>query len=309
MSNYDFWCPNCGQKMSGDPTYRGKTIGCPACKRTMTVPVRPIEAGDAAPSAAGGSPGPASPPGSGSKPAGSTSSPSGPSAKKPAVKSGASKLAVAAVIGSVIAIPGIICGHLALASSRKASPKDRQLALTGLVISYCVLAAALAVFAIYTSRTLHKPKLVMRDDPKTGAVTQARIVDEVKMADEASETAHQVKAVRSLTGEYNGRTFRATRRRNGGSFSYTMKVLPGEPMTLNCTYWGNDTDHRQFDISVNDQLIATQKIDFNAPGHFFDVEYPIPTSLTRGKNEVTVQFLSQKGMTAGGVFGCQMLKK
>ena len=102
--------------------------------------------------------------------------------------------------------------------------------------------------------------------------------------------------------------FGATRNTDGGSFSYVMKVLPGEAMVLNCTYWGSDTDHREFDILVNGTRIAQQKLDYNSPGHFFDVEYPIPGGRTRGKNEVTVEFRAQKGMSAGEVFGCQIRK-
>ena len=43
MSDYEFWCPNCGQKMSGDPSYRGKRIVCPACQRTIAVPIRSVD--------------------------------------------------------------------------------------------------------------------------------------------------------------------------------------------------------------------------------------------------------------------------
>jgi hypothetical protein len=313
MSNYDFWCPNCGQKMSGDPTYRGKSLACPSCKRTMTVPVRPIDIEGPAPSAAGGSPAPAAPPASSSKPAGSPSPPSRPSAsrsgKKSIAESETGRLALAALVGSILAIPGIIFGHLALAPRRKASPKERQLALTGLVLGYCVLAAGLAFLAVQINLAAHKPKALVRDDPKTGAVSPARIVDEVKIGDAASETAHKLLGIRSTTGDFGDRHWRATRKRPGGSFSYVMKVLPDQPMALNCTYWGSDTDHREFDIAMNGAVFAHQKLDFGAPGHFFDMEYPIPPDFTRGKNEVTIEFRSAKGESAGGVFGCQMLKK
>ena len=81
-------------------------------------------------------------------------------------------------------------------------------------------------------------------------------------------------------------------------------------MSLYCTYWGNDSDPgRLFDILVNDKVIATQKLDFNDPGHFFDVEFEIPRSLTAGQSEVTVEFQARPGMSAGGVFGLQMLKR
>jgi uncharacterized protein len=46
----------------------------------------------------------------------------------------------------------------------------------------------------------------------------------------------------------------------------------------------------------------------NEPGKFFDVEYPIPEDLTRGKAKVTVRFQAEPEATAGGVFGLRTLE-
>ena len=54
-------------------------------------------------------------------------------------------------------------------------------------------------------------------------------------------------------------------------------------MSLNCRYWGDEAAGRTFDIAVEDQIIATQDLNKNMPGHFFDVEYLIPQSLTKGE--------------------------
>ena len=39
-------------------------------------------------------------------------------------------------------------------------------------------------------------------------------------------------------------------------------------LAVACLHWG---------------LLATQKLEQNHPGRFFDVAYPLPTDLTRGK--------------------------
>ena len=88
-----------------------------------------------------------------------------------------------------------------------------------------------------------------------------------------------------------------------------MKVLPDEAMTLNCRYWGGERKGHEFDIAVDNQIIATQNLTAIAPGHFVDMEYKIPAGLTRGKTEVKVEFQAHAGMTAGGLYGCQMLKR
>ena len=54
---------------------------------------------------------------------------------------------------------------------------------------------------------------------------------------------------------------------------------------------------------------ATQSLTALAPGHFVDMEYKIPASLTVGKTVVKVEFQAHAGMTAGGLYGCQILKR
>lgn len=49
--------------------------------------------------------------------------------------------------------------------------------------------------------------------------------------------------------------------------------------------------------------------DINAPGNFFDVEYKIRPRLTAGKHQVVVRFQTGSRTMAGGVFGCQMLRR
>jgi len=75
------------------------------------------------------------------------------------------------------------------------------------------------------------------------------------------------------------------------------------------TYWGSDSGGREFDILINGTKIATQVLNNNNPGKFFDVTYPIPQELTKGKDKVTVRFQGQANRTAGGVFGCRIIRR
>ena len=59
---------------------------------------------------------------------------------------------------------------------------------------------------------------------------------------------------------------------------------------------------------MDGQVIATQSLNRDKPGEFFDVEYPIPSELTRGKTKVTVRFAPHEANTAGGVFECAILR-
>ncbi len=94
----------------------------------------------------------------------------------------------------------------------------------------------------------------------------------------------------------------------GGSFSYELKIPADSSAALLCTYWGGDGGNRTFDILVDGTKIGTQKLSNNKPGEFFDVAYPIPTELTRGKTKLTVTFQGHPGQMAGGLFGLRLMR-
>jgi hypothetical protein len=131
----------------------------------------------------------------------------------------------------------------------------------------------------------------------------ARTVDQVFPADEQSEREHGVQGEKSQTGE--GRWRHAT---NGGWFSWQFSVLRDQPLELRVTYWGGDSGGREFDLLVDGEKLATQKLDNNRPGEFYDETYRLPPRLTRGKERITLKFQAHPGRTVGGVFGCVLLR-
>jgi hypothetical protein len=290
MSEFRFACPHCGQRISGDASYQSHEITCPACQQILTVPA---PAKRAATSAAADAP-------------------------TVSIQPGLGKLSTLALVSFVSAfglgigsIPGIICGHLAKARMRKdPSLAGKGLATIGIIVSYSFLVLALAFlvvgFAVYAPRRGHQ-LTAKEQSANTPAVLAKRRVDEVKLGDRASEFEHQMNSRFSGSGVYLDKSLRDAG--NGGFFSYVMKVDPAEPMFLYCTYWGNDTASRRFNILVNDKVIATQTLNYNDPGRFFDVEYAIPPKLTHGQTNITVVFQGYPFKTVGGIFGLQMLKR
>ena len=133
---------------------------------------------------------------------------------------------------------------------------------------------------------------------------QARIVDRVRPANEVSESSHQVRGERTATGTEGWR-----HAVDGGWFSWELRVRPGQPHELRVKYWGSDSGGREFDILVDGQTVATQKLDNNRPGELYEETYPLPEPLTQGKTKITVRFQAHPGKTAGGVFGCTLLAK
>jgi DUF1680 family protein len=133
-----------------------------------------------------------------------------------------------------------------------------------------------------------------------------RTVDRVQIGNRRSESAHRLAGERDGAGPFNGRMWRHA---PGGWFSYDVKVDPAQPMQLLCTYWGSDAGGRVFDILVDGRKVATERLENNRPGEFFDRVYDIPADLLAGKDHVTVRFEAKANSIAGGVFEVRMLRK
>jgi hypothetical protein len=135
---------------------------------------------------------------------------------------------------------------------------------------------------------------------------EARTVDVIRPGEQQSEIDHQVQCEKSDTVEALGRKLRHAY--DGGWFSYSVKVNAAATNNLVCTWWGDETGDRNFDILVDGKKIASQQLLHNRPGEFWDATYPIPFALTQGRTQVTVKFQAQPGNFAGGLFGCRIIK-
>lgn len=130
----------------------------------------------------------------------------------------------------------------------------------------------------------------------------ARSVDVMHLGEMQPERDHNLTSEISYPVAYRNRNGRDAR--SGGFFEFDMKVRPG-PLILQATYWGEERK-RQFDILVDGVKIATQQLQADHPGKFFDVEYPVPEALTQGKTKVRVRFAPPERNTAGPVFGVRL---
>lgn len=287
MSEFRFACSHCGQRISGDAQYRGTQIVCPACHQTLVVPA----------------------------PAAKAPLPNHPATVADTGSGTAVTLALLSFVCSLAlgvgSIPGIVLGHLARARLRRNPAADGQrLALAGLILSYSLLLGTIVFFTIGFVGLRPKQGRQITQKEESAYLPEAlknRLADEVKIGDATSEWKHEMNSAFSGSGKYMEHPVRDAV--NGGFISYVLKTDPAKPMSLCCTYWGNDNTGRRFNVLVNDKVIATQKLEFNDPGRFFHVEYPIPENLTRGQTNVTVIFQAYPRNTAGGLYGCQMLKR
>jgi hypothetical protein len=132
-----------------------------------------------------------------------------------------------------------------------------------------------------------------------------RTIDKVVIGSRQSEKQHKMEGKNTQSGEFHERYWRHA---GNGWFSYELSVAPDAENAVLCTYWGSDVGNRVFDIVVDGETIATQKLMKNKPNEFFDVEYPIPGRLSRGKNAVRVKLQAKPGAMAGGVFDLRVVR-
>jgi uncharacterized protein len=134
----------------------------------------------------------------------------------------------------------------------------------------------------------------------------ARVVDAVDFGSEHGTNQHNAEGETAGVGQFMDRYWRHAT--GGGWFGWQLKTIPDVPQVVRCTYWGSDAGGREFDILIDGHKIATQTLDNNKPGEFFNVDYAIPQELLKGKESVFVRFQAHEHKTAGGVFGCAIVK-
>ena len=130
----------------------------------------------------------------------------------------------------------------------------------------------------------------------------ARSVDVMFLGEMQPERDHNLTSDISYPVTYRGRQGRDAR--SGGFIEFSLKTREG-PLILQATYWGGERK-RGFDILVDNVKVATQTLDNDKPGKFFDVEYPLPEALTKGKKEVRVRIVPHDRSTAGPIFGVRL---
>jgi hypothetical protein len=134
---------------------------------------------------------------------------------------------------------------------------------------------------------------------------RAHTVDSLLIGDTPAERAHRLDGEKTTIGHYRDRTWRQAA--GEGWFSYELSSNPNARLGLVITYWGSESGKREFDVIVEGRVVATQSLSRNNPGKFFDVTYPLPSDLTRGKGSLVVRFSPRNGGIAGRVFGTRLV--
>jgi len=136
---------------------------------------------------------------------------------------------------------------------------------------------------------------------------EERTVDRVRIGEMQPERDHNLEGDNTGAGDWQGRKWRHAT--DGGWFAFDLQTAPDASQDLVVTYWGSETGARTFDVLVDGQKLATQTLDNDKPGEFFDTAYPLPEKLLKGKKKITVRFQAHPGNFAGGIFDARIMRK
>jgi len=59
---------------------------------------------------------------------------------------------------------------------------------------------------------------------------------------------------------------------------------------------------------VDGQRVAEQTVERTDPGRFFDVTYPLPEAMVRGKRAITVRFQAKENSQIAAVYGVRTVR-
>ena len=137
---------------------------------------------------------------------------------------------------------------------------------------------------------------------------EARTVDKVSPGEQQPETDHRMETDDSNKGNTEGIFFRDAK--DGHYFSYLMQTKGETNLSLQLKFWGQDEWRTsEFDIYVNDKLLCSVNNSHRwRTTQFKTVDYAIPSEFVKGKKEIRVKFVAQKGKQVGQIYGVRLVK-
>ena len=214
-----------------------------------------------------------------------------------------------------ITIPSFVCSRSQLlASIRPIIGKPLTFATSGvgkpndvtLVPFYKMFRDRYTVYwNLFTEAQYEKHNAELAAEKAKREDIERRTVDHVEVGNRSNERVHEMQGD-TASGGWNG-SGDGWRESWGKWFSYALGMREGKPVTLVCTFYGNEDPARVFDVLVDSVKIATQTLEGHPTGAF-DVEYQLPDSLTKGKSKLVVEFASEPKHVAGAVLDVRVVQ-
>ena len=159
---------------------------------------------------------------------------------------------------------------------------------------------------VFTPQEWAVQQKIYDEQKKKQQEMELKTVDLLRIGEMQPERDHNVGGENIITGEDHQKKWRATE--GEGNFSFQMKTDQNTRNTLINTYWGTENRGRIFDILIDGVKLTTVDLNQYKESRFYDISYPIPAELTKGKENVTIKFVSKPGNGVGPFYGCRIIR-
>ncbi|MCE9678509.1 glycoside hydrolase family 127 protein [Shewanella sp. AS1] len=139
---------------------------------------------------------------------------------------------------------------------------------------------------------------------KLAAALAASTLDLVQPGEQQPESDHFFEASKSEAGLNGTRHWRHAH----DWFSYQLNAKGETQPVLRLTFFGLD-NHREFDILIDEQYLATVKLSGDKGPDYFTQSFPIPAKLLKDASQpLRVKFKAKPGSIAGGLYEVRLMK-
>lgn len=130
---------------------------------------------------------------------------------------------------------------------------------------------------------------------------EKRTIDFVAPGEQRPEADHKMQNENSRTGSFSDQFWREAF--NGGYFSYNMSTQGLNNLSLNVRYHSAGTAGEKFEIYIDGKILklVDHTKDIKKPG-FYNEEYPLPTDMVKGKQQLNMKFLALSGNATERVY-------
>ena len=122
--------------------------------------------------------------------------------------------------------------------------------------------------------------------------------------DEAGDRAHNQQGESTSVVRTDGRPGR----RAAKWFSYDLPLAGGAAAALVVTYNRDNRRARSFEIVIDGERVAQERIPFDSESRFYNREYALPPALVQGKARLTIRFQSLEGNEVAPVYGLRLAR-
>jgi uncharacterized protein len=155
---------------------------------------------------------------------------------------------------------------------------------------------------VTTQGDLEKTLQVVKDSEQKKMALEEITLDQIAPGEQQPEADHNFKGDKTEAGVHQDRHWRHA----SGWFSYELKNKNREAKVLRLTYFGLDNG-RNFNILVNNKIIANETLKGDKGNSFFDVDYHLPEDIAK-EDLLDLRFEAKEGSIAGGIFYIRLLK-